>query len=84
MRQSARKNPLNAPCVSIASMAYSEQVGVYLQQGASAGEIYVLYVLIANIISIAAGFLIFSFYQCCRLQGTSLFSAHTAYLHINL
>jgi hypothetical protein len=36
------KKPINAPCVSIASNAYWEQVGWYLQEGGRTGEINLL------------------------------------------
>jgi len=38
MRLKASQDPLNAPYFSIACMAYSEQVGMYLQQGLDSGD----------------------------------------------
>jgi hypothetical protein len=36
------KNPLNAPNCFIASMAYAEQLGVYLQESGKTGDINLL------------------------------------------
>ncbi len=42
-RHVVKKIPLILPCISIASIAYSEQVGVNLQLLPKWGEIYFLY-----------------------------------------
>ena len=42
IRHKAKKQPLKLPCIRIASIAYSEQVGVNRQQGILAGEMFFL------------------------------------------
>ena len=43
MRHAPNRVPLSAPCIRIASMAYSEQVGANLHRLPSKGEIQHLY-----------------------------------------